>query len=226
MSRISRGWKEALDPVLTAPGYADLRAYIKRRRDEGVKVYPESGLVFEALRQTPLETLKVVIVGQDPYHGPRQANGLAFAVGKGLPRPPSLRNIIKELQVDLGREVAPRATTLLGWAHQGVLLLNTSLTVEEGMPGSHADKGWSDVTDAILRAVAAKREPVVALLWGEHAKRKKPLLGYGVKCFEAAHPSPLSASRFFGCKHFTQANQYLVSKGVEPIDWTKIDLED
>lgn len=223
---MSQGWREALADVLASPEYGELKAYIGRRRSEGIRVYPPPELIYNALRRTPFEKIKVVILGQDPYHGPGQANGLAFAVNEGVPRPPSLRNIIKELQADLQKEIRPTASTLLGWAEQGVLLLNTSLSVEEGRPGSHSNTAWTLVVDAILKAVAAKKTPVVAMLWGDKACSKKATLGYNVKVLEAGHPSALNAAKFFGCKHFSQANQYLISKGIDPIDWTRIDIED
>lgn len=225
MSKMSPAWREALEPFL-AEKLPPVAMRVSERRTAGATVFPDNDNIFRALRETPLESVKVVIVGQDPYHGPRQANGLAFAVNSGLPRPPSLRNVMIEVQNDLEIELHPASSTLLGWARQGVLLLNTCLTVEQGAPASHAEIGWAPITDKILGAVAARPGPIVFMLWGMHAKSKRPLLGYNHKILEAGHPSPLSVHRFYGCKHFTQANRYLEAKGAVAIDWTKIDAED
>jgi uracil-DNA glycosylase len=209
-------------PVIQSPQYKELRDFVSNSRKNG-NVYPEGEHVMRAL-DTPIDKVKVVILGQDPYHGKGQANGLAFATNSGLPRPPSLRNIMKELQVDIGEEVHPQATSLLGWAKQGVLLLNTSLTVEEGRPGSHSSH-WEFFTDAVIRAVAAQPAPKAFMLWGAHAKAKRPLIGYNHLILESGHPSPLSVLKFYGCRHFTQANQFLRSNGVTPIEWALIDLD-
>jgi uracil-DNA glycosylase len=178
------------------------------------------------MKELEFENVKVVILGQDPYHGPGQANGLAFAVNADMPRPPTLRNILKELESDLNIEIHPEAKTLVGWAKQGVLLLNTSLTVELGRPGSHANLGWGVVTDSVLKALATRSEPTVFMLWGKTAQAKRQMLGYKHLILEAAHPSPQTVGKFFGCRPFSQANQYLISKGVQPIDWEKIDDHD
>ena len=216
-------WKSALDPLLAGAEGQKLEAWLRAEESAGKTIYPLRGQRLTALELTPLDAVKVVILGQDPYHGPGQAMGLAFSVPQGIKVPPSLRNIYKELAGDLGIE-APAHGDLSHWARQGVLLLNTSLTVEEGKAGSHARRGWEAVTDACIAAVAARAEPSVFILWGNHAQAKAERVG-GLRSgrhlvIESVHPSPLSARRgFFGSKPFSRANDFLDAHGRGRIDW-------
>ena len=216
-------WREALEPVLASPKSRALGGFLKAEEAAGKAIYPPRGTRLAALELTPLDAVRVVILGQDPYHGPGQAHGLSFSVQEGVRVPPSLVNIYKELESDLG---LPRAShgNLSHWARQGVLLLNASLTVEDGKPASHQGKGWEEITDAVVAAVAAKADPCVFLLWGSHARKKAmnvPGLAHGHHLvLTAPHPSPLSAhSGFLGCRHFSQANAFLDSKGRGTVDW-------
>jgi len=216
-------WRSVLEPVLASPKSRALGGFLKAEEAAGKTIYPPRGTRLSALELTPLDKVKVVILGQDPYHGPGQAHGLSFSVQGGVRVPPSLVNIYKELESDLG---LPRAAhgNLSQWARQGVLLLNAALTVEDGKPASHQGKGWEEITDAVVAAVAAKTDPCVFLLWGSHA-RKKALSVPGLMTshhlvLTAPHPSPLSAhSGFLGCKHFSQANAFLESKARGGVDW-------
>lgn len=219
--RIEEGWKEALSAELEKPYFALLRERIHAeysRRD--VPCYPPAAKVFAAFDTTPFRQVKVVIIGQDPYHGPGQANGLAFSVNPGIQIPPSLRNIYQEIHDDIGADI-PATGDLSKWARQGVLLLNSSLSVRQHQPKSHSGLGWEEFTDAAVTALNSGRENIVFLLWGSDAIRK----GNGIDrnrhlVLTAPHPSPLSAYRgFFGCRHFSKANEYLVAHGIEPIDW-------
>jgi len=224
VSDLPSSWQAALAPVLASPGMAALTAFLDAEEAAGKRIYPPRESRWRAFVLTPLETVRVVILGQDPYHGAGQAHGLAFSVPAGVKVPPSLRNIHKELAADLGR-VVPLGGNLEHWAAQGVLLLNTSLSVEEGRAGSHAKSGWEAVTDAAIAAVAAKTEPCVFLLWGAHAQRKAervPDLARGRHLVvTAAHPSPLSARNgFFGSRPFSQANAFLAAQGRGAIDWS------
>ena len=222
---VAPDWQELVDGFLASASGLALADFVRERIESGAVVYPPQPLW--ALALTPLSTVRVLILGQDPYHGAGQAQGLAFSVGDGQKFPPSLRNIFKELQRDMGM-APPDSGSLVRWARQGVLLLNTSLTVEEGRPASHAHKGWEQLTDAVLTAVARSASPVVFLLWGAHAQAKRALIDaspwrsrHRVLC--ANHPSPLSASRppapFVGCGHFRAANAFLVANGAPPVDW-------
>jgi uracil-DNA glycosylase len=213
-------WNPLLRAELDKPYWQELQAFVRVER-ERTTVYPPHDEVFAALHLTPFALARVVILGQDPYHGPNQAHGLCFSVREGVPHPPSLANIFKELHDDLGVAV-PRDGTLSGWARQGVLLLNTSLTVRAGSAASHAGKGWETFTDEVIRAVAAKHEHVVFILWGSHARKKKSLLDpVRHTVIESAHPSPLSAHNgFFGSRPFSRANDALAFHGQEPIDWS------
>ncbi len=197
-----------------------LRQFLRDEKAAGKIIYPPGAQIFNALDSTPLPQVKVVILGQDPYHGPGQAHGLCFSVAPGVPAPPSLKNIFKELQRDLGLPV-PNHGCLQRWAEQGVLLLNTSLTVEQGQAGSHASKGWQTFTDRIIELVNQECQGVVFLLWGAHAQSKRKLIDaskHQVLC--SAHPSPLSAHRgFLGNGHFSATNAYLQAQGKNPIDW-------
>ena len=221
---LPESWRPALEPVLATAEARRLGGFLKAEEAAGKRIYPPRGTRLAALDLTPLDQVKVVILGQDPYHGPGQAHGLCFSVQPGVKVPPSLVNIYKELEADLG---LPRAShgNLESWARQGVLLLNNSLTVEDGKAGSHAKLGWEPITDAAVAAVAAKAEPCVFLLWGSHAKNKAMrVAGLGPDSHHliltAPHPSPLSAhSGFLGCRHFSQANAFLEAKGRGAIDW-------
>ena len=226
---LPESWRAALAPVLASPSLERLGGFLGAEEAAGKRIYPPRGRRLAALELTPLERVKVVILGQDPYHGPGQAHGLAFSVPSGVRVPPSLANIYKELAADLG---VPRPVpgnlahgNLESWARQGVLLLNTALTVEAGRAGSHAKAGWEPLTDAVIAAVAARAEPCVFLLWGAHARRKVSQvagLGPGTHhlVLTAAHPSPLSAhAGFLGCRHFSQANAFLEANGRSAIAW-------
>jgi uracil-DNA glycosylase len=199
---------------------ADLKQFLATEREKGKRIFPKGGEWFRALDLTPLEEVRIVILGQDPYHGAGQAHGLCFSVQPGVQTPPSLVNIFKELESDLGIRAA-RHGFLEHWARQGVLLLNSVLTVEMGRAASHRDRGWERFTDQIIREVNAKAEPVVFMLWGSYAQKKAAFLDTSRHLvLKAAHPSPLSAhSGFFGCRHFSKANAFLVSRGLAPIDW-------
>ncbi|HEY7806609.1 MAG TPA: uracil-DNA glycosylase [Croceibacterium sp.] len=217
-------WRAALDPVLALRESRRLGGWLRAEEERGATIYPPKGSRLKALELTPLDAVKVVILGQDPYHGPGQAHGLCFSVPDGVPIPPSLLNVYKELESDLG---IPRRSTgnLEHWARQGVLLLNNSLTVEAGRAGSHAGKGWDAITDAAVAAVAERELPSVFILWGSHARRKAasvPQLAQGAShlVLTSAHPSPLSAhSGFFGSKPFSKANAFLEANGRGAIDW-------
>ncbi len=222
---IPESWRPVLEPVLAAPEAKKLGAWLKAEEAAGKAVYPPRGQRLAALALTPLESVRCVILGQDPYHGPGQAHGLAFSVQAGVKPPPSLVNIYKELEADMG---LPRSATgdLTPWARQGVLLLNNTLTVEAGQAGSHAGRGWDAITDACVAAVAASEAPTVFILWGSHAKKKAsrvPALGRASHhlIVASAHPSPLSAHNgFFGSRPFSQTNTFLETAGRGTIDWT------
>lgn len=212
------GWREALGEELGQP---TLQQLLHAEQSAGAVVYPPRELIFAAFERTPLDQARVVIVGQDPYHGPGQATGLAFSVPRDVPVPPSLRNVFTELGTDLGVE-RPAHGDLSSWADQGVLLLNTSLTVRAGEAGSHAGRGWERLTNAALTALATERDELVFLLWGRHAQIRAEFIDADRHLvLQAAHPSPLSAARgFFGCRHFSQANAYLQACGASAIDWS------
>jgi uracil-DNA glycosylase len=221
---IPPSWQAALDPVVAAPEARRLGGWLKAQEAEGRTIYPPRGQRLRALELTPLDKVKVVILGQDPYHGPGQAHGLCFSVPDGIPKPPSLVNIYKELRDDLGVAIPPHGN-LEHWAKQGVLLLNNALTVEAGQAGSHQNRGWEAITDAAVGAVARREEPSVFILWGSHARKKAEripeLLGSGRHLvLTAPHPSPLSAHNgFFGSKPFSKANAFLKAEGRGEIDW-------
>lgn len=213
-------WSDALATEKNADYFKSLLAFVADERARGVTVYPPHERVFHAFKATPLDRLKVVILGQDPYHGPRQANGLCFSVHQGVALPPSLLNIFKELRDDLALPM-PTHGDLDHWARQGVLLLNTVLTVADGQPQSHKNRGWERFTDHVIKTVSQRCEHVVFLLWGRPAQTKLPLIdSQKHTVLISVHPSPLSAHRgFFGCKHFSQTNQALQRHGQTPIDW-------
>lgn len=217
---LPRSWKGPLAGELKAPALAHAEAFLAKARQAKQEIYPKTEHIFAALALTPFEKVKVVILGQDPYHGPNQAHGLSFSVPKGERLPPSLRNIFRELHSDLG--IAPAESgDLTAWAKQGVLLLNSSLTVEAGKAGSHARIGWEALTDGIIRELSHRREHLVFVLWGAHAQKKAGLIDQGKHLvIESVHPSPLSASRgFFGSRPFSQINAYLQQHGIQAIDW-------
>jgi len=219
--QLEESWKISLAPFLLSPQMDNLRDFLFQEKQAQKIIYPPSKQIFSALNTTPLADVKVVILGQDPYHGPNQANGLSFSVQKGIVLPPSLRNIFHELHTDLGIP-APRHGDLTKWAKQGVLLLNSVLTVEAGQPTSHQKQGWEAFTDEVIDVLNEQREHVVFILWGAYAQRKGQRINRDRHLvLTAAHPSPLAANRggFFGCKVFSKTNQYLKQHGIEPIDW-------
>lgn len=222
---LQESWKAPLLPEFEADYMARLEAFLLGEKAAGKQIFPNSEEWFRALELTPLEKVRVVILGQDPYHGPGQAHGLCFSVQPGVRPPPSLVNIYKELQTDLGIS-RPHHGFLEHWATQGVLLLNSVLTVEMTKAASHRGKGWEKFTDAVIRLVNAKTDPVVFMLWGNYAQKKADFVDSARHLvLKAAHPSPLSAHNgFLGCRHFSQCNAFLESKGLPPIDWALPEL--
>ncbi len=219
--QIEEGWKLALNDEFNKPYFPLIKQFIVEQKAKGKTVYPPGALVFNAFNLTPYNQLKVVILGQDPYHGPGQAEGLCFSVPQGIKPPPSLVNIFKELKTDLGI-TPPNHGSLVKWAQQGVLLLNASLTVNAGEANSHAKCGWQTFTDAVIKKISDDKEGIVFLLWGNFARAKKVLIDTNKHfVLEAAHPSPLSGGAFFGSRHFSQTNDILKKQGKEPIDWNK-----
>lgn len=216
---IDNDWLEPLRAEFAKPYYASLYRFVNREYRERT-IYPKQQDVFAAYDRTPLAKVKVLILGQDPYHEPGQAHGLCFSVNPGIEIPPSLVNIYKELHDDVGCYI-PDNGYLIKWADQGVMLLNTVLTVRAHAANSHKDKGWEQFTDATIAALNRQDRPIVYMLWGSHAQKKAAMLDNpGHLVLKAPHPSPLSAYRgFFGCRHFSKANEFLAAKGVEPIDW-------
>ena len=221
---LHQSWKTPLLPEFEAEYMQRLRAFLMAERAKDKRIFPPAKLWFHALDTTPLDTVRVVILGQDPYHGPGQAHGLCFSVRPGVPPPPSLVNIYKELETDIGIP-RPGHGHLEHWARQGVLLLNSVLTVEQHQAASHRGKGWEQFTDAIVRLVAERQEPVVFILWGSYAQKKAAFVqsaeqGGRHLVLKSPHPSPLSAHNgFFGCRHFSKANAFLEAQGLEPVDW-------
>lgn len=219
--QLDDSWKYELSDFLLGSKMESLRTFLIEEKRADKVIYPPNHLIFNALNTTPLDKVKVVILGQDPYHGPNQAHGLSFSVQKGIALPPSLRNIFHELHSDLGVPI-PKHGDLTRWAQQGVLLLNAVLTVEAGQPTSHQKRGWEEFTDHVIDVINEQREHVVFILWGAYAQRKGQRIDQNKHLvLKAAHPSPLSANRggFFGCKVFSKANNYLKQHGIEPIDW-------
>ena len=219
--QLDESWKYNLAEFLLSPKMDALRDFLLQEKQQNKVIYPPSSLIFNALNTTPLNQVKVVIIGQDPYHGPNQAHGLSFSVQRGVALPPSLRNIFHELHTDLGAPI-PRHGDLTHWAEQGVLLLNSVLTVEAGQPTSHQKQGWEDFTDHVIDVLNQQREHIVFILWGAYAQRKGQRIDPNKHLIlKAAHPSPLAANRggFFGCKVFSKSNNYLKQNGIEPIDW-------
>lgn len=217
--RIDESWHRHLAREFEQPYFGTLRAFV-REEYQSSSVFPPPAQIFRAFDECPFDAVHVVILGQDPYHGPGQANGLCFAVNSNVPPPPSLRNMFQEIEADLGHAVS-RDPDLTRWARQGVLLLNATLTVRSGQAGSHQNKGWEQFTDAAIQALSREREGIVFLLWGAYARRKGATIDRQKHLvLECAHPSPLSAyNGFFGCKHFSKANAYLTARGAEPIEW-------
>jgi uracil-DNA glycosylase len=212
-------WNPVLRHELDSPYWKELQAFVRAERAEHA-VYPPEADVFAALHLTPFADVKVLILGQDPYHGPGQAHGLCFSVRDGVATPPSLVNVFKELHADLDVAI-PRSGNLTRWAQQGVLLLNATMTVRAHQAGSHQGRGWERFTDAVISAVSAKPEPVVFILWGAYARRKVPLIdATRHHIIESAHPSPLSATKFLGTRPFSRANAALIEAGRTPVDWS------
>ncbi|MFN3964924.1 uracil-DNA glycosylase [Silanimonas lenta] len=219
--QLEASWRARVGDYLLREDMRALAAFLRAEKAAGKAIYPPGRQMFAALDAVPFEAVKVVILGQDPYHGPGQAHGLSFSVPPGVPIPPSLLNIFKEIERDLGLPV-PRHGCLAHWAAQGVLLLNAVLSVEAGKAGSHAGRGWEGFTDAVIEALSREREGLVFLLWGSYAQKKGELIDRQRHCvLKAPHPSPLSAHRgFFGCGHFGKANRWLQGRGLAPIDWS------
>ena len=217
--RMEKSWKNALADEFGKPYFESLVRFLHSEKAAGQTIYPPGSQIFRAFELTPLDNLKVVILGQDPYHGPGQAHGLSFSVSAGVPAPPSLKNIFKEIESDLGVKMSGYPD-LEKWARQGVLLLNAVLTVRAGQPTSHSKVGWQEFTDAVIRYISDNCEGVVFLLWGNFARTKSALIDHSKHhVLEAAHPSPLARGAFFGCRHFSQTNALLASRGLRPIDW-------
>ena len=223
MQYIGNGWDDLLMREFSAPYFLALMQKVDVEYSS-FNVYPPKKDVFSAMKTVDYKDVKVVIIGQDPYHGAGQANGMAFAVNKGVALPPSLVNIFKEIESEFG--VAPKGSTLTGWAKQGVLLLNTVLTVRESQPQSHASYGWQQFTDAVIECCNNREEPMVFMLWGANAISKKSLVSSRHLVIQSPHPSPLSAYRgFFGSKPFSRANEFLVKTGQDEIDWARVDSQ-
>lgn len=218
--QIDPSWKQELKEEFNAPYFARLREFLLKEKQEQT-IYPPGAQIFAAFNHTPFEAVNVVILGQDPYHGPGQANGLSFSVAKGVTQPPSLKNIFKEIHNDLGIDL-PKNGDLSPWADQGVLMLNAVLTVRHKQPASHQKQGWETFTDAVIRTISDQKEGVIFMLWGNFAKSKQALIDQNKHhILTAAHPSPFSAHNgFFGCQHFSKANEILSKQGKQPIDWT------
>ena len=217
--KIASDWKALLQEEFEKPYFEELIRFVKEEYATR-RIYPRGSNIFRAFDKCPVDKLKVVIIGQDPYHGPGQAHGLCFSVADGVPHPPSLQNIFKEVAADIGTPI-PASGNLDRWAEQGVLLLNAVLTVREHEAASHAGRGWEQFTDAVVRAINERKQGVVYLLWGSYAQKKGAIADPVRNCIlKAVHPSPLSVYRgFFGCRHFSRANEYLVAQGQTPIQW-------
>jgi uracil-DNA glycosylase len=223
--KLPADWLKVIGDEFEKPYMAKLRDFLQQEKAKGKVIYPKGAEIFSALDNTPFKDVKVVILGQDPYHGPNQAHGLSFSVRKGVPKPPSLMNIFKEIESDLQLKM-PNSGDLTTWAKQGVLLLNATLTVEQANAGAHQNKGWEEFTDAVIRAINDNNEHVVFMLWGSYAQKKGAFIDRKKHLvLESPHPSPLSAHRgFLGNKHFSKANAYLQEHGLAPIQWDKLDV--
>lgn len=217
--KIESSWKEILQDEFEKPYFQEIAAFLHKEKREGKTIYPPGPLIFNAFELTPFDKVRVVIIGQDPYHGAGQAHGLSFSVPDGIAIPPSLKNIYKEIESDLG--IAPRQSgNLEHWAKQGVFLLNAILTVRANQAASHSNIGWQKFTDAVISKISQQKKGVVFLLWGNYAKGKRELIcSNGNLILEAAHPSPLARGAFFGCKHFSKTNNFLIAQGQEPVVW-------
>lgn len=217
--KIEKSWGEALSAEWDKDYFRELARKLHEEKDRGIVIYPPGSKIFRAFDLCPLDAVKVVILGQDPYHGAGQAMGLSFSVPEGIAAPPSLKNIFKEIESDLGIRMSG-SPDLEPWARQGVLLLNSVLTVRAGVAASHAGLGWQNFTDAVIKLISERCEGVVFMLWGNYARSKAGLIDSGRHLvLQAAHPSPLARGAFFGCRHFSQANAYLVRTGRSPINW-------
>ena len=218
--KIETGWKEVLKQEFSKPYFLQIATFLKTEKLAGKTIYPPGSLIFNAFNTTHFDNVKAVIIGQDPYHNPGQAHGLSFSVPDGVGQPPSLQNIFKELQTDIGLPV-PKNGNLTHWAQQGVLLLNASLTVRANEPMSHAKIGWATFTDAVIQKISDQKKHVVFLLWGKFAQEKQALVDETKHLIlKAAHPSPFSVDKgFYGCRHFSKTNEYLTKNGIDPIDW-------
>ena len=217
--RIEESWKSALADEFGKPYFASLVRFLHEEKAAGKKIFPPGSQIFRAFDLTPVDKVKVVILGQEPYHGPGQVHGLSFSVPDNMPAPPSLKNIFKEIESDLGIRMSGYPN-LEKWARQGVLLLNAVLTVRNGEAASHSKIGWEQFTDAVIRYISDNCEGVVFMLWGNFARSKRDLIDRSKHhVLEAAHPSPLARGAFFGCRHFSQANNILAARGLQPIDW-------
>ncbi len=220
--KIEQTWKEVLSGEFEKDYFKHLVEFLHKEKESGQVIYPPGSLIFNAFNRTPFDKVKVVILGQDPYHGPGQAHGLSFSVPDGVAPPPSLVNIYKEIESDLGISLKGKNGNLTGWAEQGVFLLNAILTVRGGVAASHSRTGWATFTDSVIRVISERRKGVVFMLWGNFARSKKDLIDTSKHTvLEAAHPSPLARGAFFGCRHFSKCNAVLQSEGLAPIDWSK-----
>lgn len=219
--QIEAHWKEVLKEEFNKPYFQQLVTFLKTEKALNKKIYPPGKQMFNAFEQTPFDEVKVVILGQDPYHGEGQAHGLSFSVPPGIKPPPSLINIFKEIHNDLGIEMRYDYGNLLSWAKQGVLLLNAALSVRAGEPFSHAKFGWAEFTDEVIKKISEEKTGIIFLLWGKFAQEKQALIDENKHfILKAAHPSPFSADKgFFGCKHFSKTNKLLMQQGLQPIDW-------
>lgn len=218
--KIEPGWKEVLKQEFAKTYFLQIANFIKTEKLAGKIIYPPGGLIFNAFNTTHFDKVKVVILGQDPYHGSGQAHGLSFSVPDGIAQPPSLMNIFKELHNDIGLPI-PKNGNLTHWAEQGVLLLNASLTVRAGEPMSHAKIGWSEFTNSVIKKISDEKKHIVFILWGKFAQEKQELIDETKHLvLKAAHPSPFSVEKgFYGCRHFSKTNEYLMRNGIDPIDW-------
>jgi len=218
--RIEPGWKGHLMPEFSRPYFAQIKQFLATEKANGKVIYPPGPLIFNAFDKTPFDTVRVVIIGQDPYHGPGQAMGLCFSVPKDIPVPASLKNVYKELHRDIGLAI-PSHGDLTSWTAQGVFLLNAILTVEKNLAGSHSKIGWQLFTDAVIKTLSDHRKGLIFLLWGNYARSKKALIDLNKHTvLEAAHPSPLARDAFKGCSHFSKTNEILLSRGETPINWS------
>lgn len=220
--KMEKSWRDRLEKEISLPYIQELKKFLEEEKNAGLLIYPPEEKIFQAFLETPFDQVKVVIVGQDPYHGKGQAHGLSFSVEPDVkPLPPSLKNIFKEMSTDL-KIPTPTSGCLSSWAKQGVFLLNATLTVRDGHPKSHFGRGWERFTDAVIRSLAERSDPIVFLLWGKSAQEKGAkilAINHHHLVLQAAHPSPFSVTGFLGCRHFSKANEFLIQKGKTPISW-------